>query len=127
MDVKTPFLNGDLDEEVYMKQAKGFSSSNGEHFVCKSKKSIYGLKQTSRQWYLKFHNCISSFDFVENVMDQYTYHKISGSKICFFVLYVDDILLASNDKGMIHEVKQFLSKSFYLKDTGDVSYVIGRH
>ena len=58
-------------------------------------------------------------------MDQYIYQKVSGSKICFLVLYVDDILLASNDKGMIHEVKQFLFKSFDMKDMGDASYVIG--
>ena len=58
-------------------------------------------------------------------MDQCIYHKISGSKICFIVLYVDDILLAFNDKGMIHEVKQFLSKSFDMKDIIDASYVIG--
>ena len=125
MNVKNPFLNGDLEEEVYMKQPKVFSSSNGEHLVWKLKKSIYGLKQASRQWYLKFHNVISSFDFVENIMDQCIYHKISGSKICFLLLYVDDILLASNDKGMIHEVKQFLSISIDMKDMGDASYVIG--
>jgi hypothetical protein len=105
MDVKTAFLNGDLEEEVYMKQPKGFPSSDGEQLVCKLKKSIYGLKQASRQWYLKFHNVISSFDFVENIMDQCIYQKVSGSKICFLVLYVDDILLATNDKGLLHEVK----------------------
>lgn len=110
MDVKTAFLNGDLEEEVYMKQPEGFPSSNGEHLVCKLKKSIYGLKQASRQWYLKFHNVISSFGFVENIMDQCIYQKVSGSKLCFLVLYMDDILLASNDKGMIHELKHFSPK-----------------
>ena len=73
MDVKTGFLNGDLQEEVYMKQPKGFSSREGEHLVCKLKKSIYGLKQASRQWYYKFHGVITSFCFVENPMDQCVY------------------------------------------------------
>ena len=125
MDVKIAFLNGDLEEEVYMKQPEGFSSSDGEHLVCKLKKSIYGLKQASRQWYLKFHDIISSFGFVENIMDQCIYQKTSGSKICFLVLYVDDILLATNDKGLLYEVKQFLSKNFNMKDMGEASYVIG--
>ena len=53
-----------------MKQPEGFSSNGGEHLVCKLKKSIYGLKQASRQWCLKFHDVISSFGFVENIMDQ---------------------------------------------------------
>ena len=125
MDVKTAFLNGDLEEEVYMKQPEGFSSSDDEHLVCKLQKSIYGLKQASRQWYLKFHNVISSFGFVENNMDQCIYQKVSGSKICFLVLYVDDILLATNDKGLLYQVKQFLSKNFDMKDMGEASYVIG--
>ena len=61
MDVKAAFLNGNLEEEVFMKQPKGFSFSEGEHLVFKLKKSIYGLKQASRQWYLKFHEVITSF------------------------------------------------------------------
>ncbi|KAK9160022.1 hypothetical protein Syun_006363 [Stephania yunnanensis] len=125
MDVKTAFLNGQLEEEVYMKQPEGFSSIGNENLVCKLKKSIYGLKQASRQWYLKFHDVISSFGFVENIMDNCIYQKVSGSKIFFLILYVDDILLATNDKGMLHEVKQFLSNSFDMKDMGDASYVIG--
>ena len=125
MDVKTAFLNGDLEEEVYMKQPEGFSSREGEHLVCKLKKSIYGLKQASRQWYYKFHGVITSFGFIENPMDQCIYQKVSGSKTCFLVLYVDDILLATNDKGMMHGVKQILSKNFDMKDMGEASYVIG--
>ena len=125
MDVKTAFLNGNLEEEVYMKQIEGFSSSEGEHLVCKLKKSIYRLKQSSSQWYFKFHEAITSFDFEENIMDQCIYQKVSGSKICFLVLYVDDSLLATNDKGLLYEVKQFPSKNFDMKDMGEASYVNG--
>ena len=58
-------------------------------------------------------------------MDQCIYQKVSGSKIYFLILYVDDILLATNYKGLLHEVKQFLSKKFDMKDMGDATYVIG--
>ena len=64
-----------------MKQPEGFLSSVSEHLVCKLNKSIYGLKQASQQWYLKFHEVISSFGFKENVMDNCLYQKVSGSKI----------------------------------------------
>ena len=74
---------------------------------------------------MKFHDVISSFGFVENVKDQCIYYKDNGSKFCFLVLYVDNILLATNDKSMLHEVKQFLSKNFDMKDIGETSYVIG--
>ena len=77
--------------------------------VCKLKKSIYGLKQASRQWYLKFHEILITFGFKENLVDPCIYLEISRSKICIIVLYVDDMLLASNNLGMIHETKQFLS------------------
>ena len=125
MDVKTAFLNGDLEEEIYMDQPEGFVVEGKEHMVCKLKKSIYGLKQASRQWYFKFNNTITSFGFKENIVDRCIYLKVSGSKFVILVLYVDDILLAANDLGMLHETKQFLSKNFEMKDLGEASYVIG--
>ena len=125
MDVKTTFLNGELEEEVYMKQPERFSSSTGDHLVCKLNKSINGLKQASCQWYLKFHTVITSFGFKENVMDHCIHKKISGSKTCFLVLYVNDILLETNNKGLPCVVKQLLSKNFDMKDMGEASYVIG--
>ncbi|KAL9266920.1 Retrovirus-related Pol polyprotein from transposon TNT 1-94-like protein [Drosera capensis] len=93
--------------------------------VCKLKKSIYGLKQASRQWYNKFHNVITSFGFEPNIADVCIYHKFSGSKHIFLVLYVDDILLASNDIGLLHETKRFLSMKFEMKDLGNASFVLG--
>ena len=77
MIVNMVFLNGELEKEVYMKQLEGFSSSQGEHLVWKLKKSLYGLKQASCQWYLKFHDEISSFGFEKNIVDQCIYHKVN--------------------------------------------------
>ena len=93
--------------------------------VCKLKKSLYGLKQASRQWYLKFDEIITDFGFKENMVDPCIYLKISGSKFIFLVLYVDDILLASSDLGLLHETKTYLFKNFEMKDMGEASYVIG--
>ncbi|GJS31236.1 putative RNA-directed DNA polymerase, eukaryota, reverse transcriptase zinc-binding domain protein [Tanacetum coccineum] len=66
IDVKTAFLNGDLHEDVYMAQPRGFKSKGQEHLVCKLKKSIYGLKQASRQWYLKFDKVMKKHNFIKN-------------------------------------------------------------
>lgn len=125
MDVKTDFLNGRLEEEVYMAQPEGFITDGKENKVCLLKRSIYGLKQASRQWYLKFHDTITTFGFTENMVDHCIYLKISGSKFAFLVLYVDDILIASSDLGLLRETKDFLSQNFEMKDMGDASYVIG--
>jgi len=101
MDVKTAFLNGDLEEDVYMDQPEGFEIKGKDQMVCKLKKSIYGLKQASRQWYIKFNDTITSFGFKEIIVDRCIYQKISGSKVIFLDMYVDDILLAANDLGII--------------------------
>ena len=103
-----------------MDQPEGFQNKGKKHMVCKLKKSIYGLKQTSRQWYLKFHEILITFGFKDNLVDQCIYLKISGSKICIIVLYADDRLLASNNMRMIHETKQFISNKFDMKDLGEL-------
>ena len=63
--------------------------------------------------------------FEENIVDQCIYLKVNEGEVIFFILYVDDILLATNDLGLLHETKKFLSKNFEVKDMGEVSYVIG--
>ena len=120
MDVKTAFLNGDLEEDVYMDQPVGFTEEGKEHMVCKLKRSIYGLKQASRQWYLKFNDTIVSFGFKKNIIDRCIYLKVNGSKFIFLILYVDDILFATNDLGLLSETKMFLSNNFEMKDMGEV-------
>ncbi|RVW43546.1 Retrovirus-related Pol polyprotein from transposon TNT 1-94 [Vitis vinifera] len=125
MDVKIAFLNGDLSEEVYMSQPEGFKENGKENMVCRLKRSIYGLKQASRQWYLKFDKIVTSFGFIENEFDQCVYMKVNGSKYIFMVLYIDDILLASSDVNLLNDTKRILSANFNIKDLGEASFVLG--
>ena len=83
MNAKIVFLNGDLEQNVYMDQPMGFSVEGKEHKVCKLKKSIYSLKQASRQWYLRFNDTIASFRFKENTVDRCIYLKVCKSKVIF--------------------------------------------
>jgi hypothetical protein len=92
---------------------------------CHLTKFIYGLKQASRQWYLKFDKTIRKFGFKENEEDNCIYAKFKNEKFIFLVLYVDDILLASSDVHLLLETKSFLSSHFDMKDLDEVSYVLG--
>ena len=97
MDVKTVFLNRNLIEDVYMTQPEGFVHSENSGKICKLQKSIYGLKQASRSWNLRFDEAVKEFGFIKNEDEPCVYKKVSGSAIVFLVLYVDDILLIEND------------------------------
>ena len=108
-----------------MVQLEHFALGDTKKMVCKLKKSIYGLKQASRQWYHKFHQVVISFGFEMNLVDDCVYHKFSGRKYIFLVLYVDDILLATNDMDLLKETKKFLSNKFEMKDLGEASFVLG--
>lgn len=85
MDVKTAFLNGDLDEEIYMDQPEGFKVKGLERKVCKLNKSIYGLKQSSEQWYFKFHGAMIEFGFAMIKEYQCVYIKHSGKSFVILI------------------------------------------
>ena len=91
---------------------KNFLIRDSKSMVCKLKKSLYGLKQSPRLWYHKFHKIINLFGFVINPTDECIYHKLNGSKYIFLVLYVDDISLATNDLNLLRDTKKFLSSNF---------------
>ena len=101
MDVKTAFLNGNLEEEIYMTQSEGFISSGRVNQVCKLKRSIYGLKQALSSWDIQFDMTVKEFGFIKNTDEPCVYKKTSGSVIVFLVLYVGDILLIENDIPMM--------------------------
>ncbi|KAL4323733.1 hypothetical protein GQ457_11G029180 [Hibiscus cannabinus] len=91
MDVKTVFLKGKLEEDVYMTQPKGFVTPENVGKVCKLQRSIYGLKQASRSWNLRFNEAIQEFGFIRNEDETCVYKKFSGSIVSFLILYVDDV------------------------------------
>ncbi|WVZ90430.1 hypothetical protein U9M48_036732 [Paspalum notatum var. saurae] len=125
MDVKTAFLNGNLEEDVYIIQPEGFVDPNNAKKICKLKKSIYGLKQASRSWNIHFDEVIKGFGFRQNEEEPCVYKKASGSAVVFLILYVDDILLIGNDIPMLQSVKTSLNNSFSMKDLGEAAYILG--
>jgi hypothetical protein len=118
MDVKTAFLNGELEEEIYMDQPDGFMVKGEERKVCKLLKSLYDLKQAPKQWHEKFDITLTSVGFVINEADKCVYYRHGGGEGVILCLYVDDILIFGTNMKVIHEVKFFLSKSFDMKDLG---------
>ncbi|GJW17693.1 retrotransposon protein, putative, ty1-copia subclass [Tanacetum coccineum] len=119
MDVKTAFLNGRLNEDVYMVQPEGFVNPKHHGRVCKLQRSIYGLKQAFRSWNKRFDEEIKKYGFAQNPNEPCVYKRASGSNIVFLILYVDDILLMGNNIPMLQDVKSWLGKSFTMKDLGE--------
>ena len=124
MNVKIAFLNGNLEEEIYMMQLEGFIAKNQEHMVCKLKRSIYGLKQASRSWNIRFDQAIKSFGFQQNLDKPFVYKRHRDKVVMFLVLYVDDILLIGNYVGVMSSVKIWLSSQFDMKDLGEANFTL---
>ncbi|MBY3556005.1 hypothetical protein HGI15_21915, partial [Modestobacter lapidis] len=127
MDVKTAFLHGDLEEEIYMKQPEGFVARGKENLVCKLEKSLYGLKQSPRMWYQKFDSYAQQIGFTRSHADHCVYVKREGEMFVILTLYVDDMLLIGNSTKMIRTVKDLLAKQFEMKDLGAANFILGMH
>ena len=124
MDVKTTFLNGKIEEEVYVEQPKGFSIFDCKTHVCKLKKALYGLKQAPRAWYERIDNYLLKLGFPKNEANPNLYFKTEGDDMVIFVLYVDDLLI-TGDEHLIEKCKQDLSTEFEMKDLGLLHYFLG--
>ncbi|GJR80951.1 retrotransposon protein, putative, ty1-copia subclass [Tanacetum coccineum] len=125
MDVKTAFLNGYLDEDIYMVQPEGFIDPKHPRKVCKLQRSIYGLKQASRSWNKRFDEEIKRFGFTQNLDEPCVYQKASGSNVTFLILYVDDIIIMGNHIPSLQSVKAYLGKCFAMKDLGEAAFILG--
>jgi hypothetical protein len=112
MDVKTAFLNGELDEVFYMDQPAGFVVKGEEQKVCKLLKSLHGLKQAPKQWHEKFDTILTGAGFTVNEADRCVYYRHGGNQSAILCLYVDDILIFGTNIDIINVVKSFFVQEF---------------
>ncbi|KAL0549588.1 hypothetical protein IC582_014074 [Cucumis melo] len=125
MDVKTTFLNGELDEEIYMQQLEGFVSPSQEKKVCKLIRSLYGLKQAPKQWHEKFDSVMMANGFKINECDKCVYAKSNQNDHVIVCLYVDDMLIIGSNINIIKTTKQMLANKFEMKDMGVADVILG--
>ncbi|KAL9274475.1 Retrovirus-related Pol polyprotein from transposon TNT 1-94-like protein, partial [Drosera capensis] len=125
LDIKTAFLHGDLDEDIYMVQPEGYQIAGKENLVCKLTKNLYGLKQAPRQWYLKFGNFMSRSGYKKSDLDPCCYWRHFGSSYIILLLYIDDMLVAGSDVEEINRLKKQLSEEFEMKDLGASKQILG--
>ncbi|CAI7850917.1 unnamed protein product [Closterium sp. NIES-53] len=125
LDVCTAFLHRLLMEEVYMRQPPGYDDGSGR--VWKLKRTIYGLKQSQRGWYKRIDDFLLQHGFARSECDSALYVLKEGGKQLVLLLYVDDLLLFSDTKDLIREVKQRLGAEFAMRDLGPVTYYLGMH
>ncbi|GJV99527.1 putative reverse transcriptase, RNA-dependent DNA polymerase, LTR copia-type gag-polypeptide [Tanacetum coccineum] len=114
----------DLEKEVYMKIPQGFSTKY-ETRVCKLKRSIYGLKQASQNWYHKFTKALIGLDYKQSKADHSLFIYKNGDTYVAALIYVDDVILVGNDKKWIERTKSHMDKEFSIKDLGPLKYFLG--
>nr|GEZ91603.1 hypothetical protein [Tanacetum cinerariifolium] len=126
MDVKTAFLNGELEEEVYMNQPLGFIVPGNKNKVCKLIKSLYGLKQAPKQWHQKFDEVVLTNGYLLNQADKFVYRKFDTyGKGVIIYLYVDGMLIFGTNQVQMDLTKEFLSLRFSMKDTREADAILG--
>ena len=126
MDVKTAFLHGELQEEIVMEQPEGYVMFGKEDHVCLLKKSLYGLKQSPRQWYLKFDSFMTKHAYKRCNYDYCVYFRdIGDGKMIYIMLYVDDMLIPCHSIDEIGHLKDLLSSEFDMKDLGAARKILG--
>jgi hypothetical protein len=124
MDVKTTFLNGEIEEEVYIEQTQGFEVHSRDTHVCRLKKGLYGLKQAPRAWYARIDNYLMRLGFSKSHADPNLYYKVMNNVPLILLLYVDDLFL-TGEESLIIQCKKELDSKFDMKYLGLMHYYLG--
>ena len=125
MDVETAFLHGDLNGKIYLQRLEAFEVKGKEDHVSLLKKSLYGLKQSPRQWYKIFDAFMARARFTKSKYDNCVYvMRLSNNSFIYFMLYVDGILNAAKEISEVNKLKENLSQEFEIKDLGTTKYII---
>jgi hypothetical protein len=124
MDVKIAFLNGVIEEEVYIEKPQGFEVEDKKSHVCRLKKALYRLKQAPKSWYGCIDSFLTSLGFTKSKADSNLYFKIMENEPVILLLYVDDLFL-TGEENLITECKQRLATKFEMKDLGLMHYFLG--
>jgi transposase InsO family protein len=124
LDVKTAFLNGELEETIYMQQPPGYEEG-GPGIACRLYKALYGLRQAPRAWHLKLKTELEKLGFKASNADPGLYIKKTQTGFVYLVVYVDDILIISKDPVAATEAKNALMSTFDIRDLGDAKYFLG--
>jgi len=125
MDVKTTFLNGELEEEIYMTQPEGCIVPCQEEKVCKFLKYLYGLKQTLKEWHEKLNNVLLCKGFSTNDANKNVYTISKNGECVIICLYVNDMLTFGTCNDIVFKTKLFLGSKFEMKDMGEACVIIG--
>ncbi|RHN42089.1 putative RNA-directed DNA polymerase [Medicago truncatula] len=125
LDVKSTFLNGELEEEVYVKQPQGFEVEGKEGKVYKLHKALYGLKQAPRAWNSKIDAYFLQNGFVKSPSEPSLYVKRSGANFLMVCLYVDDLIYAGTNHDMVQSFKEAMMKEYEMTDLGLMKYFLG--
>ncbi|KAH9134621.1 hypothetical protein AeRB84_019649 [Aphanomyces euteiches] len=125
MDVQTAFLNGNLQETLYMRQPPGYVQPGQDHLVCRLNKSIYGLKQYSREWNSALDSYFKSKGFVQLKTGPCIYFQRTRQGLVLVGVYVDDFILLSTSRSVLETTKRNLSSRFHMKDLGNLAFCLG--
>ena len=125
MDVKSAFLNGYLEEEVYVEQPPGFPSGNPRDKVFRLQKALYGLKQVPQSWFHRMDEFLQTHGYHSTPYDPNLYVRSTPEGVSYILLYVDDLLITGSDSAAIAEIKAKLSATFEMTDLGLLSYFLG--